>query len=332
MVIEHNVRVINHSYGSNDLDNQVDYDDSSFFIDYLASKYGVINVFAAGNGHAKPKERDEWIDSTLLSFNSIVVGSADAKNNKDYYPSLFSNRKKFGKYKDLPKPLVVAPGEGYRYNQNDFLDKGTSYAAPIVTGTINVLLRENSNLNNENRVQSIKAILAASGQESINNFSDKTNINSNGLNNAVGAGMINYEEMQKAANNLVNVDTKNKENGKIYESKPISLKNGETIQIASAWLFNALDKPNLKNGSFWNNFLKNENHKFFTDYDLHLELKNELGKWIQVKYINVIHSNVEFIRFKSEKNAEYRILIKKYSNKNDENSNIDKLAVTYVKK
>ncbi|MBY7705640.1 S8 family serine peptidase, partial [Vibrio harveyi] len=53
MVLENNVRVINHSYGSTSI-NPINYNDESFFIDYISRKYGVVNVFAAGNGYDNP--------------------------------------------------------------------------------------------------------------------------------------------------------------------------------------------------------------------------------------------------------------------------------------
>ncbi|MGY6171882.1 S8 family serine peptidase [Candidatus Mycoplasma pogonae] len=245
LVIEKGVRVINHSYGSGKSLNKVPYNDESYFIDYLARKYGVVNVFASGNGNDKPDIDDEWIDNQQLSFNSIVVGSSIKEKNKNLYKiSEFSNRLKFDKYSDLPKPLVVAPGEGYKFL---WLPKeygrGTSLAAPIVTGAISALLRENPTLNNDNnRVSSIKAILAASGNDDNFNLEGTKKINANGLENAIGAGIIDFEKMKEAASNLVNLNINKLEDEKsrvVYESPTIKLLKGQKIQVASSWLFNA---------------------------------------------------------------------------------------------
>ncbi|MDW2893812.1 serine protease, partial [Mesomycoplasma ovipneumoniae] len=48
MVETNNVRVINHSYGAGTKEFY-HYKENAFFLDFLARKYGVINVFAAGN-------------------------------------------------------------------------------------------------------------------------------------------------------------------------------------------------------------------------------------------------------------------------------------------
>ncbi|WP_341401227.1 S8 family serine peptidase, partial [Mesomycoplasma ovipneumoniae] len=77
------VRVINHSYGNNLVDFK-DYNENTYLLDFLARKYGVINVFAAGNGADKIDEDEfgrnkaddnPWIDDRSLSLNSIVVGA-----------------------------------------------------------------------------------------------------------------------------------------------------------------------------------------------------------------------------------------------------------------
>ncbi|WP_308701705.1 S8 family serine peptidase, partial [Mesomycoplasma hyorhinis] len=74
LVLENNVRVINHSYGSTSI-NPINYNDESFFIDYISRKYGVVNVFAAGNGYDNPDKDSKWIDKKQLAYNAISVGS-----------------------------------------------------------------------------------------------------------------------------------------------------------------------------------------------------------------------------------------------------------------
>ncbi|MGY6172336.1 S8 family serine peptidase [Candidatus Mycoplasma pogonae] len=383
MVIENGIRVINHSYGSNHDLNQVEYNEQSYFIDYLARKYGVVNVFASGNGHDEPDKKNEWIDGTQLSFNSVVVGSS-SKGNDSYVPSVFSNRLKFEKYLNLPKPLVVAPGEKYNFLSISGIE-GTSFAAPIVSGAISVLLREKPHLNNDdNRVPSIKAILAASGNDDNFDLKENKQINPNGLENAIGTGVIDFEKMKEAANNLVNLSIKKSNNQSeiVYESPIIKLSKKEKIQIASSWLFNAGILKNeesvpkyhwqvnwlgfmggpliggiasgIYNGVYWSQIEKwkeewskthldsfllkkdetfsRQESKFFSDYDLYLEKKDSSGKWNPVKYINVVASNVEFIRYISDSGGEYRIVIKKYKDSIFDNSIDDVLAVTYVKK
>ncbi|WP_227861733.1 S8 family serine peptidase, partial [Mesomycoplasma hyorhinis] len=80
LVLENNVRVINHSYGSTSI-NPINYNDESFFIDYISRKYGVVNVFAAGNGYDNPDKDSKWIDKKQLAYNAISVGSTKYRHN-----------------------------------------------------------------------------------------------------------------------------------------------------------------------------------------------------------------------------------------------------------
>lgn len=62
---------------------------------------------------------------------------------------------------DLPKPLVVAPGEIILQNSETIL--GTSYAAPVVTGAISNIFKKFRYLNNDTyRVPIAMSILASS--------------------------------------------------------------------------------------------------------------------------------------------------------------------------
>ncbi|VEU59294.1 S8 family serine peptidase [Mesomycoplasma neurolyticum] len=371
MVIDNGVRVINHSYGAGKHEGNEEYGEQAYFIDYISRKYGVVNVFAAGNGHNKdPKEYNKYIDRDNLSFNSIVVGALQKDSTKNNYKiANYSNRTLENKYNELPKPLVVAPGyfEYKNRNNQDIKDQGTSYAAPLVTGAISVLLKEKSWLNDDwKRVPAIKAILAAS---SILNPKDKDlNINSNGLSKTYGSGLIDYERMLKAyiPVEVVHFDKNQKEY--IMKDDNLFLNNGDKIKIASSWMFNAgilkneKTKPAFWERSFWwwlnpfnwgkkannqdeiDNWNKNynksdwlkkektfqkQNSRFFSDFDLYLEKWNG-HSWETVKSVLSINSNVEVIEYTSDEKAKYRIKVKRYTSPYEEFVD-DIMAVTYVK-
>ncbi|MGY6172022.1 S8 family serine peptidase [Candidatus Mycoplasma pogonae] len=356
-MIINGVKIINHSYGSReDLDN-VEYGKDSYFLDYITRKYGIINVFAAGNGHKKPDSKNEWIDGAQLALNSITVGATDLYKNH-YNPAEFSNRTRFGKWLDLPKPLIAAPGYDFKikFKNKEVSYDGTSFATPIVTGAISVLLKKAKHLNtDEKRVVAIKAILAASGRESDQSFFENE-INKNGLNNAVGAGLLDFERMKKAAKNITikTIGAKNKQENVLI--KKVNLKAKQKIQIGLAWLFNAgvLETPdpkpdkNLSNYNellkqYWNQHVrtdilklketvKKQNNQFFSNYDLYFEWKNPTTKqWQVVKKVDVINSNVEVVRYTSPHGGQYRIVVKKVRSALFPNSVPDKLAVSFVK-
>ncbi|VEU59608.1 S8 family serine peptidase [Mesomycoplasma neurolyticum] len=353
-MIENGVKVINHSYGPRTHSKENIYNEEAFFLDYIARKYGIINVFAAGNDHDKPN-KNKYIDKTKLSFNLIVVGALDKGIKYDnFWIAPYSNRTLEPEYEDLPKPLVVAPGYFEYYDQHKTVKKvdGTSFAAPMVSGAISVLLGNEKKIDLKNsRVAAIKAILAASSRlpKNISNLEYKLS----GLEKTYGSGLIDYQRMKKAAFNLeiVNV-SKGSIKEFIYTSNSIYLDKDENIKIASAWmnnggvLKNKVSKPGFWKNLFgidqnWENIHRNEyslkynennsrqEKRFFTDFDLVLE-KYDGNKWIEIKRVTSIKSNVEIINYKAIQSGKYRIRIFKY---NDifENSIDDVIGVTYVK-
>lgn len=256
LVLKNNVKFINHSYGPT-ADYSLPYDDDSFFIDYISRKYGVVNVFAAGNGHNKQNKKGKWIDSTQLAYNAISVGSTKYRENSflnDIEISNFSNRELESNHLNLPKPLVVAPGEILLENNDEI--RGTSFAAPVVTGAISYIFDKFSWLNNDQfRVPSAMSILAASAHlPKYKNLNKK----GNGFDSTYGAGLIDVEKMQEAAWNINTKSViKSDVDGGIFESSHLNLQAGEQINIALSWMFNSgllkenENKPELQHPNWW---------------------------------------------------------------------------------
>ncbi|PAK21808.1 hypothetical protein CJJ23_00480 [Mycoplasmopsis agassizii] len=209
------------------------YSERSYYLDFIARKYGIISVFSTGDYERDPENMA--ISSLALSHNSVMVGSTTQDGSK---------RSNFSGYKVaddniLTKPLVVAPGEHFMFastepgTQTDLAistGSGTSYAAPVVTGLITTLLRHNHKL--AKKPAAILAILTA-GSEEIKGYSkDKDN----GLNSEVGAGLVNYKRMQKAADNVSFIDT---EYFRQHISSEFYLSKDDNINISTAWLYNA---------------------------------------------------------------------------------------------
>ncbi|WP_404924160.1 S8 family serine peptidase [Mesomycoplasma hyopneumoniae] len=266
MVETNNVRVINHSYGATKKEFY-DYDEDSFFLDFLARKYGVINVFAAGNGAREYSDEEyedhPWIDAWSLSLNSIVVGALDdnsepwkiAKNKIADY----SNYKTGQQYYQLAKPLVVAPARFYNpvtnRSKDDFVS-GTSFAAPVVTGLISTLLREKPNLDNDdNRLIALKAILSASAISP--DHSDLTKKKS-GYFEKYGSGTPDFKNMLKASENTYFIrDQKKSDHEIIFTSKPFWVNSNDRIKASLSWMFNAgllknkVAAPNESNYVSW---------------------------------------------------------------------------------
>ncbi|AJR12273.1 Subtilase family [Mesomycoplasma dispar] len=319
MVETNNVRVINHSYGATGKDFY-DYKENAFFLDFLARKYGVINVFSAGNGAREYSDEEyedhPWIDDEKLSLNSIVVGALDdnsepwkiAKNKIADY----SNYKTGEQYNELAKPLVVAPGRIYNPVTNNFKDdfvNGTSFAAPIVTGLISTLLREKPNLDNDNnRVIALKAILSASAISP--DHSDLTK-KRNGYFEKYGSGTPDFKNMLKASENTYFIrDQKKSDQETIFTSKPFWVNSNDRIKASLSWMFNAgllknkVAAPNKSNYVSWWWFLTH-----FTSIGLPVagaaaildakskinQHKNDFDKWSET------HINSERLKLKATK-------------------------------
>ncbi|MDW2829735.1 S8 family serine peptidase [Mesomycoplasma ovipneumoniae] len=320
LIIEKGVRVINHSYGFNfihekDVDanfkdiygnnssllkNSVSrYIDHLYYLDFLSRKYGVINIFAAGNEYddkwkndiKNSKEKYGYISGYANAINSIVVGSSFG-TKENFYASNFSNRLLPKGLKDLPKPLIVAPGENIvGLSDQKSPESGTSFSAPIVTGIVSTIIATNHHLfNNKNIIPAIKSVLSSSAVDSkldyqgIKNFIESTkkenekqntwssiddyldNLSkwryllnyeneheskSSGFDTAVGAGQINFANIQKAIENLktFSVSFQNTDEY-VYVSPEIKLNQGDKIKASLAWAFNAgLTKPVTWNDS-----------------------------------------------------------------------------------
>ncbi|PAK21367.1 hypothetical protein CJJ23_02395 [Mycoplasmopsis agassizii] len=239
-MIKNGVSVINNSWKvrlpmdtvRSDL-SKFGYNEQAYYLDFIARKYGIINVIASGNDDQDQKYRS--INSFALSHNSVVVGSTTEDGKKRSYFSEYETPDP----KIQTKPLLVAPGEnfafsstehGTRFNEVRFTHSGTSFAAPIVTGLITTLLRHNPKL--FKKPAAMLAVLTAGSKEMKGYAKNKTN----GLNNEVGAGLINYEKMQKAADNVSFIDSYNFQN---FTSKEIYLNKNDNLDISTAWLFNA---------------------------------------------------------------------------------------------
>ncbi|WP_069096869.1 S8 family serine peptidase [Mesomycoplasma ovipneumoniae] len=319
LIIEKGVRVINHSYGFNfigkkDVDaefkdiygnnsilkNSVSrYIDHLYYLDFLSRKYGVINIFAAGNEYddkwkndiTNSEEKYGYISGYANAINSIVVGSSFG-TKENFYASNFSNRLLPKALKDLPKPLIVAPGENIvGLSDQKSPESGTSFSAPIVTGIVSTIIATNHHLfNNKNIIPAIKSVLSSSAVDSeldyqgIKNFIESTkkenekrntwssidnyldNLSkwryllnyeneheskSSGFDTAVGAGQINFANIQKAIENLktFSVSFQNTDEY-VYVSPEIKLNQGDKIKASLAWAFNAgLTKPVTWNDS-----------------------------------------------------------------------------------
>ncbi|WP_300410409.1 S8 family serine peptidase [Lagierella sp.] len=133
--------IINNSWGKNTLERWFDPMIEAWI------NAGIIPVFASGN--LESNNRLGSIDYPASNLNVIAVGAVDRDNKLAYFSKLGPSP--LDPTKSNIKPEIVAPGYNVYASdsKNSYsLWKGTSLAAPNVSGIIALILQGNRNLNN----------------------------------------------------------------------------------------------------------------------------------------------------------------------------------------
>ena len=177
LIDTYNVNIINVSLGYAIVGYYTNYDSC---IDHIVSTTGCTYVTSSGNDG----ELTRLISAPGCAMNAITVGSI----NYDYNVSSFSSWDVVDSF--LYKPDVVAPGERLydipNLNNGDEGHSGTSYAAPMVVGTLALLMEEFPILKiNPALVKSVLH-LGAEKLPSQTNYYDEQ----------AGFGIVNYQNMR----------------------------------------------------------------------------------------------------------------------------------------
>lgn len=200
--VEHEVNVVNLSwgYGKNTINLYCKYD---AFFDFYSYYTGIIFINSAGNTGDK-------ITPPGRAYNIITVGAV----NKNLEIVESSSYVSFNK-----KPTVVAPGymltnmyESIPYCDNSLeypFNSGTSFATPIVTGIVSLLIAEFSDIASD--VKTITTLLIAS--------SNKLDIENSTYSENSGFGMVNYLKARELilTNNVFKILEKNNQYSKEFE-------------------------------------------------------------------------------------------------------------------
>ncbi len=187
-LLEKGVNVVNISmYSDNFTNNQGKYDGYSAYLDYIVWNNYLTIVKSAGNkGH-----RDDYLTNPGIGTNTLSVGSIDGNKNISYFSSWKVNSSIEG---PLMKPSLVAPGEYISIpntNNSSYNSmSGTSFAAPMVTGTIALLMEEFPRLMQYPEVYMSALINGASKLPSQSSVWDTY----------AGAGLVNYAATREILN------------------------------------------------------------------------------------------------------------------------------------
>ncbi|MGZ9428611.1 S8 family serine peptidase [Mycoplasma sp. 1012] len=331
------IQVINGSfgYGSPDPDSPItlrtSYDNIAYFLDLFTKKYKIILVFSAGN------HKEDYINNNFhgmkLGLNTIKVGAIDTETKKSTFFSVNSSNSYYFS-QDYPNITVAASGTNYdfKFIENSAHTKGTSFAAPLVTGVISKLYRNFPKV--RNKPVSIFSLIGVSS-DLFNEFS-KNLIKGTGYNQDFGAGILNYKKAKEAVDSLREFTIKgDREKGKLDETiKELELKDNSILKISSAWLFNGFDKEipeNIYLGKKDKNYFEQEfkNNNVVTDFNIVLEYWNiQTKEWEKVKKTTSVKSNKEILNIKISKAGKYRYYLYK------QNSSIsqldDEVAISHL--
>jgi hypothetical protein len=168
--IQNGADVINMSWGGCALSGEMN--DRCRWVDYLVKTYWVNIVVAAGN--TPNCGGDTHVSNPANAFNVIAVGSINDFDNGDWSDDVMSSFSQWenpvSAHNDREKPEVVALGEDVNMTSTSspwvgYVNSGTSFAAPAVTGQVALLLDRNSSL--FYWPEAVKAIIMASAFHNI---------------------------------------------------------------------------------------------------------------------------------------------------------------------
>ncbi|MBW0595958.1 hypothetical protein MADP07_00260 [Mycoplasma anatis] len=309
------VKIINNSWGFvNPGDDLYKYNSYARYFDEVAAKYPeVIFVFSAGNDGGKDVEQQRKLNGAKLSYNSIIVGANDNDGRKTYFSSHNSDTGK----------NVLLLANGYNYNFKDAYKKGTSYAAPFISGVIgNTLVKYEKQYNyGKNNIIAMSTLAVSTSNEK----NDKSN-NQSKLDSKTGGGILDYSKLDQAFNNLKyikwlngkskinNIDNNSNTDKKELIINELKIEQNKTVRMSLAWEFDGK--------SFVNNDKTKPN---VNDFDLFLyDENNEL-----VALSRDEKNNMEFIKFQSKSGGNYKIKIVNYTYNAYEDNDLE-IALTWT--
>ena len=270
-LLDNGVHIINMSYG--DANPTGEYASDSAYIDMIVNNYKITMVGAVGNYG----QSSQLVANPGLAYNVIGVGSG----NNGGYPEQYSS---YIEYSGGPKPTLMALGSGLCIASLGGGDSGTSASCAVVSGIIALLMEEYPIL--KERPELVISTLVASAYQPSNAI-----LESNGLNDQGGAGLIRYDQFHHAYIDNSYISTNIGVLQTFIFSKTMFLSQNEMHKFCIAWTA-------YTNGS--TSSLK------LTNYDLYLYDSD--GNLVASSCST--DSNIELIQYYVPNDGEYTLKIK----------------------
>lgn len=220
-LISNNVNIINMSAWEN---NNGFYDNYCKYIDYVVQSTYCTFVKSSGNNGPSTQPK---ITSPGCGMNVITVGSIAKDKNVSYFSSWYTSNDY------LLKPDMVAPGERISNIPNlSGNNSGTSFAAPMVTGIVALLMEEFPSLKlNPSLVKT-----------ALQNGCEKLPSQTDYFDEQCGFGLVNYSNartyLSNSQYNNFNIPM-TAANGNIVASYNVNIPSMNKIEINASWIINS---------------------------------------------------------------------------------------------
>lgn len=207
LAVTNNVSLINASLEANDYS----YSDFSKYIDCFIEQYRITFVSATGNDHT-------YVTSLAMNYNGIAVGnvSNDTDSNGKYIMESGSNYSEKKSYYCEKPDICMFGTEVHMYTTTSSIGSfgtGTSASAPMVTGTVALMMEANPSL--IEKPDAIKAMLVNSADNDAISSSSNSTVGTvtataskfsiaSQLKEKSGAGLLNIESaLSMASSNMI---------------------------------------------------------------------------------------------------------------------------------
>lgn len=286
---EQGAQIINMSMTSGVCDNS--YDSSTQYIDYISRVHNITFFKSSGNNLCSSKPNA--ITNPGLANNIITVGGTTQLGKTFWEDSGYNENNQTLAF----KPNVVAPAIGYDFTYSPYEEyvEGTSLSAANVTGSISLLVQHDpSLLIFPDRIAAI--VMGSSSTYPLTSHGFQLNLNSAGLDNKIGAGLIDIERMFNLSGEEDFSYYKSVDN---YVFSPIS----KTVHLSAG------DKITII--CFWERYVTDQSLYEVVDLNLKLQFNGTVAN------SSSIYNNSEKIEYIALQDGNYNIVIEGPSNIND---------------
>lgn len=288
-MLDRDVNIINMSYG--DATPTGKYSSKSAYMDYISRNQWVTFVGAAGNEGGDT----DYVINPGLGYNVLTVGATNMTG------STLASYSSFKVDTGPHKPSIVAPS-GFIIPNYSSSSSGTSFSTPYVSGSIALLMEMFPTL--KSYPEHVVSILTSSAK-SMSAHPDRL---VSGLNNKVGAGLIDFEKAIVAYNNKKTITNTSGTQSTYLNTTQVYLTAGTKIKASLFWMLNSNNSTTIE----------------MTDYDL--RFLNSSGTIL--KSASSSGNNLEMIEYTVTSTGYYSLSVYQYSAK--KTTMTDWLSLSYT--